>query len=576
MSKRAWVGLSAAALVVALAGGSYALLLSSVNDAIERSFAEFRASLPPGAVFTHGPYDVDLLARSVTLASPTVDFNGYGGMGVLSAAEALVLGLEPDQGETRASQVLLTAVSLTDPSDAGNALTVESVEARDVMIAGDPADLQQALLATTLGSLQAEGFALASDELVFSLQELTLTDMDRGRLGGFGLRDFTLDVEHPTDDALIVLQSLSMSGLDLSEMLLQADVAEAVDWRGGLLAAELESLQADGVALGSGTLSIAFGDLQIAEVAAGRLGAFRVSDVLVEETGPSDPGKLTLDLFSVATVDLSPFLTQPPPGLDGLSDAEAFDLGFQFGMGLATSLTGFVLEGLRLETPELGGPVELAALRLTDPQIVDGRVVGGFSEMQGLSIPFDPGISAQARRLWSLLELEDRLVISATADQRYDSQAETLSAAHTVTLHDMLELDFAVRLGNLETAPHAGMSEADLQVALLAATLGGAELVLTDLGLLRPAIEVYASQAGLSPEELIGQLVVNGAEAVRAFQIGPAGLEALRAAETFLLEAGSLQVVLAPAEDVPLLMLGIAETPADTLELLNPSFTAQP
>ena len=167
MSKRAWVGLSAAALVVALAGGSYALLLSSVNDAIERSFAEFRASLPPGAVFTHGPYDVDLLARSVTLASPTVDFNGYGGMGVLSAAEALVLGLEPDQGETRASQVLLTAVSLTDPSDAGNALTVESVEARDVMIAGDPADLQQALLATTLGSLQAEGFALASDELVF-------------------------------------------------------------------------------------------------------------------------------------------------------------------------------------------------------------------------------------------------------------------------------------------------------------------------------------------------------------------------------------------------------------------------
>lgn len=576
MSKRAWVGLSAAALVIALAGGGYALLLSSVNDAVERSFAQFRASLPPGAVFTHGPYDVDLLARSVTLASPAVDFNGYGGMGVLSAAEAVVLGLEPDEGETRAGQIVLTTVSLNDPAGSGDALTVESVEARDVVISGEPADLRQGLLATTLGSLQANDFALATDELVFSLQALTLTEMDRGRLGGFGLRDFMLDVEHPTDDALIVAQSLSMSGLDLSDMLLQAEAAEAIDWRLGLLAAELESFQADGLEIGSETLSIALGDLQIADVAEGRLGAFRMSDLLAEQTGPLNPGKLTVDSFSLASVDLSPFFTLPSQSLDGLSDMEAFELGFEFGMGLAQTLTGFALEGVRLETPNLGSPVEMAALRLSDPQVVDGVVVGGLSELEALSFPFDPGISAQARRLWSLLELEDRLVISATADQRYDAETESLLAANTITLHDMLELEVAFRLGNLDAPIHAGLSEADLQVALLAATLGEAELVLSDLGLLRPAIEVFASESGLSPEELVGQFMISGAEVVRAFQIGPAGLEALRAAETFMLEAGSFQIVLAPAEEVPLLLLGIAETPADTLELLNPSFTAQP
>ena len=148
MSKRVWVGVGAAALVVALAGGGYALLLASANDAVERSFAQFRASLPPGAVFSHGPYEIDLLQRSVTVTEPSIDFQGYNRLGLLRAERAMVLGLEPGETETRAAEILFEQVEMTGPSDTISPLAVQRVVARDVAISGEPVDLREGLLAT--------------------------------------------------------------------------------------------------------------------------------------------------------------------------------------------------------------------------------------------------------------------------------------------------------------------------------------------------------------------------------------------------------------------------------------------
>ncbi|WP_162906553.1 hypothetical protein [Algihabitans albus] len=481
MSKRAWVGLSAAVLVIAVAGGGYALLLSSANDAVERNIAQFRDSLPAGAVFTHGAYDVDLLERSVTMASPTVDFNGYGGLGVWTAAQAVVSGLEPDETETRAARILLEDVSL---SELDGSLRLEVVEAQDVVIAGDPLDLRSGLLQTRIASLRAGGLEAAAGDVTFALGELLMTEVDGGKLGDLRFDDLTIETREPED---------------------------------------------------------------------------RIN--------------LTVGFFSAADLDLSPLISLTPTELAAVPDQQAFDFAVELGRDMVSGLTGYAIEQLRFESAGLPELMELAALRLTDAQIIDGQVVGGFSELRGLSIPLGPIVPSDAMPIFSSLSPQDRLSLSASLDQRYDPAAESLSFVQDVVLHDLFELEIALRLGNITSPPHLRMSELDLQVTMLSASLDEADAVLTDLGLLQPALEVFAAQRGLTEEELIGQLIVDAAEAVQALQLGAPGLQAVQALEAFLLDTGRLRIVLAPREETPLLSFGLARTPSDVMELLNPSFT---
>ncbi|WP_421709969.1 hypothetical protein [Algihabitans sp.] len=573
MSKRVWVGGGAAALVVALAGGGYALLLASANDAVERSFAQFRASLPAGAVFSHGPYEIDLLERSVSVASPSIDFNGYGRLGRLSAERAHVLGLEPGETETRAAEVLFDGVEMTDPGGVLSSVTLQQVVARDVAISGQPADLREGLLATRVGQLTASEVGLSRDDVVVSLQQLTLADLDGGRLGTAELDDLRFESRGADEHARFAFGSLSLAGLDLTAMLEQAEPLASGDWRSAVRLADLEQLRAAAVDLAVDHQQVTLEELVIEEVDDAKLGRIRLVDLAVDNDGPASGWDLTAGLLSLEGFEISPLFSLSPRQLAASSDEEIFERTDAVAQQIAANLMGYAVEEIRFETDRFPGAVELAGFRLTDPQIIDGRVVGGLTEIERFSFPFDPAMSVFANRIWSELELEDRLAISLRGDQRYDPATSSLSTWQDVTLHDMLELRLSGRLGSLAGPLHAGMSQLDLQVALLGATLGEAEVIVTDLGLLRPALEVMAEGQGVTAEQLVGQWIVIGAEAARTFQLGPVALEALEAIEVFLLEAGRLQVALAPVEEVPLLLLGAAGSPAAALDLVNPSIS---
>lgn len=573
MSKRVWVGVGAAALVVALAGGGYALLLASANDAVERSFAQFRASLPAGAVFSHGPYEIDLLERSVSVAAPSIDFNGYGRLGRLSAERAHVLGLEPGETETRAAEVLFDGVEMTDPGGVLSSVTLQQVVARDVAVSGQPADLREGLLATRVGQLTASEIDVSRDEVAASLQQLTLADLDGGRLEGAEFDSLRFESPGADERGQLALESLSLSGLDLTAVLEQAEPLASGDWRSAVRLADLEQLRADTVDLAVDHLQVTLDELLIEEVDDAELGRIRLVDLALDNEDPASAWNLTGGLLSFEGFEISPLLSLPPRQLAASSEEEAFERAFAVTQQIVANLMGYAVEEIRFETDRFPGAVELAGFRLIDPQIIDGRVVGGLSELEGFSFPFDPAMSVFANRIWSQLGLEDRLVISLRGDQRYDPATSSFSTWQDVTLHDMLELRLSGRLGNLAGPLHAGMSELDLQVALLGATLGEAEVIVTDLGLLRPALEVMAEGQGVTAERLVDQWILTGAEAAQAFQLGPIALEALEAFEVFLLEAGRLQVVLAPAEDVPLLLLGAAGSPAAALDLVNPSIS---
>lgn len=573
MSKRVGVGVGAAALVVALAGGGYALLLASANDAVERSFAQFRASLPPGAVFSHGPYEIDLLQRSVTVTEPSIDFQGYNRLGLLRAERAMVLGLEPGETETRAAEILFEQVEMTGPSDTISPLVVQRVVARDVAISGEPVDLREGLLATSVRQLTASELDLSRDDVTFSLQQFALSDLDSGRLGELQVDDLRFESAGSDDRERLLLDSVSLAGLDLTKVLEQTEPLASRDWRSGIRLAGLQELRAAGLELSVDHLEVTLDGLLVEDVDDAELGEIRLSGLAMENSDPTESWELTGGLFSFEGLEVSPLLSLSPRQLAGSSEEEAFERALVVTQQTFANLMGYAVEDLRFETARFPGAVELAAFRLTDPQIIDDRVVGGLSELVGFSFPFDPAMSVLANRIWSRLDLEDRLVISVRGDQRYDPATSSFSTWQDVTLHDMVELRLSGRLGNLAEPLHTGMSELDLQVALLGATLGEAEVVVTDLGILRPALQVMADAQGVTLEQLVGQWVVTGAEAAQALQVGPVALEALEAFESFLLEAGRFQVALAPAEDVPLLLLGAAGSPAAVLDLVNPSFT---
>ncbi len=482
MSRRAWFGIGAAVLVVGLAGGGYALLLTSANEAVERSIAQFRDGLPPGASFGHGSYEVDLLERAVAMQAPVLDFEGAGGFGELRAARARITGLEPEAEQTRAARVVFEEVRLTDAADPDLALTGERIVVDDLLVTGQPADAVAAVLATQIGSLRIDGLAFATADAELSVRETVAQD-----------------------------------------------------------------------------------------VVGGRVGELRHSDLALAVTGP-DGGRMTLGSFALSGLDTTELLTLDPARANEMDQDAVVALAGRILGGLG----GFAAENLRIEADSLSGAIELAALRFSDPVVYDRHLVGGRSELVDLSLPLEPEIRAEVERRLPGLPLSERLVVSAEGRQSYDAEADRFALDQSIRLHDLAAAQLALDLGNVDPPPHAGLSEADMQVLLLGATLAGAEVALTDLGLLRPALAAYGAQRGMTEAEARRWILGEVARGLRMMRFGPRSDELLSALETFLEDSGELRVSLTPAEHVPLLMLGVVDEPSAAIDLLNPRFAATP
>lgn len=482
MSRRAWFGIGAAVLVVGLAGGAYALLLASANEAVERSIAQFRAGLPVGASFAHGSYEVDLLERAVAMQAPVLDFEGAGGFGELRAARARISGLEPEGEETRAARVVFEEVRLTDAADPDLALTGERIVVDDLIVTGQPADAVAAALATRLGSLRIEGLAFATADAELSVREILAQDVVGGRIGELRQRDLALAVTGP-HGGRVTLGSFALSGLETADL-------------------------------------------------------------------------LTLDPVRATEMDQDAVIALAGRILAGLG--------------------GLAAEDLRIEADSLSGPIELAALRFSEPLVYEGRLVGGRSELVDLSLPLEPEIRAEVERRLPGLPLSERLVVSAEGRQSYDAEANRFALEQSIRLHDLAAAQLAFHLGNVDQPPHPGLSEADMQVLLLGATLAGAEVALTDLGLLRPALAAYGAERGMTAAEARRWILGEVARGLRMMRFGPRSEELLSALETFLEDSGELRVSLVPAEQVPLLMLGVVEEPSAAIDLLNPRFATTP
>jgi hypothetical protein len=330
-------------------------------------------------------------------------------------------------------------------------------------------------------------------------------------------------------------------------------------------------LQVDGMSVETEGVTLSVGATRLEKVTAGRIGESRQTDVTLSVAGP-EGGEARLRELSLSGLDLSELLAVTPEQAAAMTEEQ----GMAMASRLLASLTGIRLQDFRLRLTGLDAPIELASLTMSDPQVYQGYLVGGRSELVGLSIPMGAGFLAELRSQAPDIPLGERLTISAEGVQRYEAQEGGLRFDQRVTLQDLAQLEVSLDLGNLGAPPHAGMSEADLQVLMLGAALRGAEVTVTDLGLLEPALAAVAAEEGTTPEALVRRLVFDVSRGLRAMAVGPAGEELVAALEDFLTEGGRLRLSLAPAEAVPLLLVGSVEAPSAAVELLNPSFTASP
>jgi hypothetical protein len=237
-------------------------------------------------------------------------------------------------------------------------------------------------------------------------------------------------------------------------------------------------------------------------------------------------------------------------------------------------IAGTELQRLRYEAPGLPGPLTVERVALVDPQLSEGRLIGGTGVMEAASLPLDPAMARQAGVMLPGLPLGERIVLSAVADQRYDAQRRQVALDYSFTLHEALELGVAVTLGDLDTPLHAGMGDADLQAALLGASLVGGRAVLADLGYVPAAVRSAARRQNMPEEAFRAMLVEQVAIALRRLGLTALSVEASEAVSRFLAAPERLSVSLNPAEPVPLLALAIAGEPAQMAELLAPKIAA--
>jgi hypothetical protein len=478
MSKRAWVGISAAVLLLVVAGVGYALLLRSANEAVEGALARFEAQLPPGGSLTYAGYEVDLLERSVVLDSPVLNLAGQGGFAEASAARAVVMGLEPDPTETRARLATLTDVRLVDAADPDRVLTAARIEVQDLRMPGGVRTAAEALAAAEIGDVRLTGIGFVLPEVEMALESLNLSGLKGGRLERIGLNGLSVEVLDPAGAGGLQLDRFALEGLDLGPVLRDLD---------------------------------AHGRVALA---------------------PNLPGRMLV-------------------GLRGLS-----------------------LEGLRLETRDLPGPLELARAAFTEPQVVDGRLVGGRGEMRDLVVPLGGELTRPLRFFLPGLPLGERVTVSMTASQRYDSRGAKLTLDQNLEVRDLVDIGYAVALGNVATPPHPGMSEIELQAAMLGAALAEGEVVVRDRGLVRPLLESLAARAGQPVEAYVAGLVDQLRRNLALLEVGAAADEAVGAVQAFLSDPQALRVAVDPDESVPLLLLAAAGTPRDAIALLQPKITA--
>jgi len=483
MSRKAWIAIGAAVTLLVVAGGGYALLLRSADEAVANAIAQLRADLPPGASFEHGPYDVDLLERSVVIETPVLDMGGQGGIGEIAAQRLLLSGLEPDAEEVRAARVIFETVRMQDAARPALSLRAESLELFDAVVPARGGDWRQTLVAARVGSARVAGLAFDAPNAVLALEEVRLDGYDRGNVGDIALEGLSVETRETGEDVAAELGSLALSGLDFRALL---------------------ALSADEAA--------------------------------------------------------------------GLDEAVALQLVDSVFKGL----TGFEMLDLKVDVAGIESAYTLSRLALEDPQLIDGRLVGGTGVLESLSMPVDPQMARQAALFVPGLPLGERISVSGVNEQRYDAQQDRMAFDYRMTVHDMLELAVSAALGDLDAPLHMGMGEADVQAALMGASLVEGRVEVADLGFVGPAVDALAGRQNLTPDAFRTMLVDEIGRGIRRLGLADLAPQATAAVARFLEEPGRIAIGLQPREPVPLLMLAIAGQPKEIAAILQPSIVAEP